>query len=72
MQSQPNIIERVHRGDLTGLCFAGLVRLSFETRPAGETSGLPLTGGDINNRDEQEALCRAYVEWSRSHSRKHG
>ena len=62
MQSQPNIVERVHRGDLTGLCFAGLVRLSFETRPAGETSGLPLTGGDINNRDEQEALCRAYVE----------
>ncbi|WP_329101643.1 recombinase family protein [Streptomyces sp. NBC_01439] len=62
MQSQPNIIERVHRGDLTGLNIAGLVRLSFETHPDRETSGLPLTGGDINNRNEQEALCRKYVE----------
>ncbi|KUO18418.1 recombinase family protein [Streptomyces dysideae] len=62
MQSQPNTLERVHRGDLTGLNIAGLVRLSFETHPDRETSGLPLTGGDINNRDEQEAFCRKYVE----------
>ncbi|MGC5342236.1 recombinase family protein [Streptomyces sp. DT24] len=62
MQSQPNIIERVQRGDLTGLHIAGLVRLSFETHPDRETSGPPMTGGDINNRDEQEAFCRRYVE----------
>ncbi|MFC1419386.1 recombinase family protein [Streptacidiphilus cavernicola] len=62
MQQQPNIIERVHRGDLTGLHIAGLVRLSFETHPDRETSGSPMTGGDINNRDEQEAFCRKYVE----------
>ncbi|WP_411112927.1 recombinase family protein [Streptomyces sp. 029-5] len=61
MQSQPNIIERVHRGDLTGLNFAGLVRLSFETRPDHEVSSIAMSGGDINNRDEQEEHCQQYV-----------
>ena len=58
-------VRRAHRGDLDGLNFAGLVRLSFElgygaqspTRSAG-----PMTGRDINGRDEQEKAVRAYVE----------
>ncbi|WP_105970390.1 recombinase family protein [Streptomyces geranii] len=62
MQSQPNIIQRAHRGDFTGLKFAGLVRLSFEINPDRERPEVPLTGADINNREEQERLCREYVE----------
>ncbi|MFC8074660.1 recombinase family protein [Streptomyces sp. NPDC057307] len=62
MQSQQNIIDRVQRGDLTGLNIVGLVRLSFEASTERQNSGIPMTGGDINNRDEQEDLCRRYVE----------
>ncbi|MEU9246821.1 recombinase family protein [Streptomyces sp. NPDC048385] len=62
MQSQPNIIQRAHRGDFTGLKFAGLVRLSFEINPDRERPEVPLSGADINNREEQERLCREYIE----------
>ncbi|MBK3559760.1 recombinase family protein [Streptomyces sp. MBT56] len=62
MQSQSNILERARRGDLTGLKIAGLVRLSFEVNPNKERPDVPLTGSDINNREEQEQLCRDYVE----------
>ncbi|MGR6971427.1 recombinase family protein [Streptomyces cynarae] len=62
MQSQPNILERAHRGDLTGLKIAGLVRLSFEANPKRKSSAVPLSGTDINNREEQERKCRDYIE----------
>ncbi|MEU5428251.1 recombinase family protein [Streptomyces olivoreticuli] len=62
MQHQLNIIERAHMGNLNGLNFAGLVRLSFELEPNREFSGVPFSGADINNRDEQENHCQGYVE----------
>ncbi|WP_146063447.1 recombinase family protein [Streptomyces sp. SM11] len=62
MQSQPNILERARRGDLTGLRVAGLVRLSFEINPDRERPDVPMNGSDINNREEQEQLCRDYIE----------
>ncbi|MDQ0943163.1 recombinase family protein [Streptomyces sp. V1I1] len=62
MQPQLNIIERVQRRDLTGLKIAGLVRLSFELLDDADYNGPVLTGADINNREEQERLCREYIE----------
>jgi len=62
VQSSLGIIERIQRGNLTGLKIAGLVRLSFELLADQEYTGPILTGQDINNREEQERLCREYVE----------
>lgn len=64
MHSPLKIIERAHTGNLEGMNFAGLVRLSFETNPKDKEKprAIPLTGADINNREEQERKCRAYVE----------
>lgn len=62
MSLQLNIIERARRGDLTGLYVAGLARLSFEVDPDRDYSGVPLSGADLNNREDQEAQCRQYVE----------
>lgn len=62
MSPQLNIIERAHNGNLHGLNFAGLVRLSFEINPDRELPTIAFSGADINNRDEQERLCRAYIE----------
>jgi site-specific DNA recombinase len=58
-----DFIDQAHRGDLSGMRFAGLVRMSFEPnehldRPA----GAPMTGRDIRGRDEQTKDCREYVE----------
>ncbi|TWP45980.1 recombinase family protein [Lentzea tibetensis] len=61
MQAQLNSIERAHRGDLSGLNLAGLVRLSFETDTDYENAHAPRSGADINNRDEQVKLCRQHV-----------
>ncbi len=54
-------IDRARSGDLAGLNFAGLVRLSFETDDD-LTDPHPLTGKDIKGRDEQTVDCRSYVE----------
>ncbi|MFF5004779.1 recombinase family protein [Streptomyces phaeochromogenes] len=62
MQPQLNIIERVQRRNLTGLKFAGLVRLSFELLADTDYTGPILTGNDINNREEQERLTRECIE----------
>jgi DNA invertase Pin-like site-specific DNA recombinase len=62
MQHDLNIIERVQRGNLKGLKFAALVRLSFELLDDREFTGPILTGADINNREQQERYCRARVE----------
>ncbi|MET8364101.1 recombinase family protein [Micromonospora sp. NPDC005194] len=60
------LIERAHWGDLAGMHFAGLVRLSFEVSPRldqgqGSTNGF-MTGRDIRGRGEQMKDCRSYVE----------
>jgi DNA invertase Pin-like site-specific DNA recombinase len=55
-------IERARRGDLTGLNIAGLVRLSFELDPTKERVAHPMSGTEINGRDDQERRCRDYVE----------
>lgn len=57
-----DVVRRAHRGDLDGLNFAGLVRLSFELGYGAHRSAGPMTGRDINGRDEQEKAVRAYVE----------
>jgi site-specific DNA recombinase len=58
-----DFIEQAHLGDLTGMNFAGLVRLSFETGSQDrERKVIPLTGRDIRGRDEQAKDCRTYVE----------
>ena len=63
MSPQLNIIERVHRGDLTGLNFAGLVRLSFELDHGKKERPVILTSGaDINGREDQDQRCRLSVE----------
>ncbi|MFB6518614.1 recombinase family protein [Streptomyces sp. NPDC056401] len=62
MSAKQNIIERIQRGDWTGLKFAGLVRLSFELLTDADYSGPVLTGNDINNREEQERLIRERVQ----------
>jgi site-specific DNA recombinase len=60
------LITRAHWGDLAGMNFAGLVRLSFEPEygreePAGAPGKPYMTGRDIKGRDEQEKDCSAYV-----------
>lgn len=62
IQANAQVIERAARfNDLTGLNFAGLVRLSFELNPNAERIPVPLTGKDINNRDGQESDCQESV-----------
>lgn len=59
---EQQLVQRAHWGDLSGMNFAGLVRMSFE--PDGdqtEAKGF-LTGRDIKGRDEQAKDCRGYVE----------
>ena len=58
------LIERIRRGDLSGLSLAGLVRLSFEPN-YNQHKDRPLalmSGADINGRENQDELCRRYVE----------
>lgn len=64
-----DLVRRAHRGDLTGMNFATLARLSSESRyrkhlkdQAEGSSRGPRTGMDINNRDEQVADCTNAVE----------
>ncbi|WP_416985904.1 recombinase family protein [Streptomyces sp. T028] len=60
---QQRLIDRVQRRDLRGLHFAGLVRLSFELLDDADYNSRPVfTGGDINNREEQERFTREYIE----------
>src|SRR5687768_3557285 len=54
------LVARAHWGDLEGLNFAGLVRLSFEVE--GRALAPYMTGRDIKGRDEQTKDCRGYVE----------
>jgi site-specific DNA recombinase len=50
---EQQLIERAHFGDLSGMHFAGLVRLSFEyANPALSDLGYT-TGRDIKGRGEQ-------------------
>jgi site-specific DNA recombinase len=60
------LITRAHWGDLEGMHFAGLVRLSFEPDLGKEDAPKHakgyMTGRDIKGRDEQEKDCRGYVE----------
>jgi hypothetical protein len=57
---------RAHWGDLEGMNFAGLVRLSFEPdygkEPEPKRGKGYMTGRDIKGRDEQEKDCGGYVE----------
>ena len=55
-------VRRAHQGDLGGRTFAGLVRLSFELGYGAQRTAGPMTGRDINGRDEQEKAVRSYVE----------
>lgn len=73
-----DLVQRAHWGDLTGQCWAGLVRLSLEADDeeltaltAGRTQDSsadsvkkwrPVTGRDIKSRDEQEKDSRQFVE----------
>ncbi|MBP2322681.1 DNA invertase Pin-like site-specific DNA recombinase [Kibdelosporangium banguiense] len=62
IQANAKVVERIARfNDLTSLNFAGLVRLSFELNPNTERIEVPLTGKDINNREDQEDDCRKSV-----------
>src|SRR5262249_41357706 len=54
------LIEIAQFGDLSGMNFAGLVRLSFEFATA-STTGYA-TGRDIKGRDEQAKDCRRFIE----------
>jgi hypothetical protein len=55
-------VELARTGDLDGLNFAGLVRLSFESDEDDGTESRPMTGRDIKGRDEQTTDCLSYVE----------
>lgn len=55
-------VQRVLSGDYTGMNFAGLARLSFEVDPSREYPGIPTTGLDINNREEQVRVIREHIE----------
>jgi site-specific DNA recombinase len=56
-------VERARFGDLTGLSFAGDVRMSFEVDPERRPAdGIARTGADLLGRDDQERRCRAFVE----------
>lgn len=56
----PINLDRIRTGDLTGLNFAGLIRLSFEA-DLDRYSDKPRSGGEINNRLVQERAIRQYV-----------
>lgn len=53
--------DRIHRGDLSGLNIAGLVRLSFELDPE-VYSDAPTSGKEIDNKTVQEEKIRLYVQ----------
>ncbi|BCB84467.1 recombinase family protein [Phytohabitans suffuscus] len=55
------LVERAHWGDLAGMNFAGLVRLSFESDTADDEPKGYMTGRDIKGREEQEKDCSTYV-----------
>jgi site-specific DNA recombinase len=60
-----DLIEQAHLGDLTGMNFAGLVRLSFELeneQDGHDRKVVPFTGRDIKGREQQTGDCRTYVE----------
>ena len=63
---QRDIQERIRRGDLTGLNFAGFVRLSFERKSKKKAKqqrpSFYMTGEDVDQRATQEERCRNYVE----------
>ncbi|MBL7488387.1 recombinase family protein [Frankia sp. AgB1.9] len=56
-------VQRAHLGDLTGLNFAALVRLSFEVDPQKleELKVKVLADLDINNREVQLEDCETYI-----------
>jgi site-specific DNA recombinase len=54
-----DLIERAHFGDLSGMHFAGLVRLSFEL--ASVSGPGYATGRDIKGRDEQTKDCQRFI-----------
>ncbi|GAA3251294.1 recombinase family protein [Dactylosporangium siamense] len=60
------LVRRAHWGDLSGMNFAGLARLSFEPAEAHAADAasrtVPTTGKDIRGREEQAKDCRNYVE----------
>ena len=56
-------VARARFGDLTGLNFAGDVRMSFEVDPNRRPAdGIARTGADLLGRDDQERRCREFVE----------
>ncbi|MFC6021883.1 recombinase family protein [Plantactinospora solaniradicis] len=55
------LVERAHWGDLAGMNFGGLVRLSYETEADSEERKGYMTGRDIKGREEQEKDCGTYV-----------
>jgi DNA invertase Pin-like site-specific DNA recombinase len=58
---EQRLIERAQFGDLSGMQFAGLVRLSFEL-PSTTSEPRYATGRDIKGRDEQAKDCRRFIE----------
>lgn len=61
-----DLVLRAHRGDLSAMNLAGIVRLSYEAartdRHAADGKPRYLTGKDIVGRDEQAGDCRQYAE----------
>src|SRR3954454_10968323 len=67
-----DLIALAQRGDFTGMNFVILARLSTEAKQrkrakkrakaAAKGKALPLTGMDINNRDEQVNSCTERIE----------
>jgi DNA invertase Pin-like site-specific DNA recombinase len=56
------LVTRAHWGDLTGMNFAGLVRMSFEKHDSDGEPKTYVSGRDIKGRDEQEKDCGTYVQ----------
>jgi len=58
-----NAVHRAHLGDLTGLNFAALVRLSFELDPEKleDIKARVIADLEVNNREVQEQDCNTYI-----------
>ena len=59
---EQRLIERAQFSDLSGMQFAGLVRLSSSSMSASRSEPGYATGRDIKGRDEQAKDCQRFVE----------
>lgn len=62
MRSELKTVERASRGDLTGLNFIGLARLSHEPDHDKERPAIPLRGTDFSNREEHIRLNQEFIQ----------